>query len=92
MIVSLGTETDGIDGTLAYVEPVADDGSTWRLVYDPVDTYQTDGSLRKSSEVVETLVHEYAHILMLNHTQVDHTDPEVEYIECPIEETILDEG
>jgi len=91
-IVSLGTETDGIDGTLAYVEPVAADGTTWRLVYDPTDTYQIDGSLRPTADVVETLVHEYAHILMLNHTQVDHTDPSANYIECDANELIVDEG
>ena len=38
-IVEYGTDSDGPDGTVAYVEPVAPDGSTWLLAYDPVDSY-----------------------------------------------------
>ena len=91
-ITSIDIETDGIDGTLAFVEPIAADGSTWRLVYDQADTYNPDGSLKLTSDVLQTIVHEYAHVLMLNHTQVTHADPDASYIKCDFDQTIVDEG
>lgn len=86
-IVSIGSESDGVDGTLAYVEPVADDGSTWRMVYDPSDVHAPF-----SHDALTTIVHEYGHVLALHTNQVEHISADAEYIECNNDQRIIDEG
>ena len=60
--------TDGPDGTLAYVEQLADDPDRWLMAVDPADVKIVDNEL--SDDVVHTIVHEFAHILTLEDAQV----------------------
>ncbi len=55
--------TDGPDEVLAFVEPDPDDPSRWILSVDIVDAQNPD-------ELTYTLIHEFAHVLTLNETQV----------------------
>lgn len=91
-IVQYKQESDGYDGDLAYVEPADDSGSTWVLAYDPVDTFTSTGALNNPEERIATLVHEYVHVLLLNDTQVIHVRMDVDYIECTVGQTVIDEG
>ncbi len=72
-IVRIYEESDGVDGELASVEPINDDGSKWAMRYDAKDHYIADGAGYKNLDgTITTIVHEYAHIEALNETQVDH--------------------
>ncbi|MDJ0754932.1 MAG: hypothetical protein QNJ45_15525 [Ardenticatenaceae bacterium] len=62
-LTQFGVFTDGIDGTLAYVEPNPDNPETWLIVLDPADTADRD-------DFTYTLIHEYGHVLTLNDRQV----------------------
>lgn len=55
--------TDGTDEVLAAVEPDPDDPSRWILSVDIADAANED-------ELIYTLVHEFAHVLTLNESQV----------------------
>jgi hypothetical protein len=78
--------TDGPDGTLAYVEPLADDPDRWLMAVDPADVKVVDSQL--SDDVIHTIVHEFAHILTLEDAQVtpdlnmDGTQPSATAIAC----------
>jgi len=85
-------DSDGPDGTLAYVEPSSENGSTWKMAYDPTDSFNSDDTLKNPQELLTTLVHEYAHVLALNDSQVDFVSSEVEFVVCEENEVILDEG
>lgn len=74
--------TDGPDEVLAYVEPDPDDPSRWVLSIDIVDAQNAD-------ELIYTLVHEYAHILTLNETQVAFDN---EIFTEPDDETLYEEA
>ena len=91
-ISAIVSESDGFDGTLAYVEPTDDQGDSWTIAYDPEDTFTETGVFRDKEEFIATLIHEYAHILTLNSSQVDHASSDVEFIECYRGYTIVDEG
>lgn len=91
-IVQYQKNSDGTDGILAYVEPASADGTQWTLGYDPVDSFEDDGSLKNPRQLMATLIHEYMHIVSLNDTQVKHVSPDVEYIECETGQVILNEG
>lgn len=56
--------TDGPDNTLAAVDLTDVDSPYWKLEVDIAD-------LANRGELIFTLIHEYAHLLTLNHTQVD---------------------
>jgi hypothetical protein len=68
--------TDGVDETLAYVQPLEEDPEKWLLAIDIADV-DAAGSL-VNPEFVHTLVHEFAHILTLENDQVP---PDYEAIE-----------
>lgn len=55
--------TDGPDEVMAFVEPDPDDPSRWVLSVDIIDAQNPD-------ELTYTLIHEFAHVLTLNETQV----------------------
>jgi hypothetical protein len=73
--------SDGLGNTLAYVQAVSEsgevnetsiiDGSNWELVYDHEDCFTSDNLLNNPREFLSTFIHEYAHILTLNETQLD---------------------
>ncbi len=91
-IVDITAESDGEESTLAYVEPIDTKGAKWKMAYDPVDTYNAEKKYKNIDELLTTLVHEYAHVLTLNNSQVNYAGSDVEYIECEFTETILNEG
>ena len=91
-VVEIFPDSDGLDGTLAYVEPTNENGSNWKMAYDPADSFNSDGSLKNPQELLTTLVHEYAHVLALNDSQVNFVSPEVDVVRCEEGEVILDEG
>jgi hypothetical protein len=79
---------DGLDGDLAFVEPLPDAPDQWQLAVDIDDAYDLN-----SEEYVRTLVHEFAHLVTLRASQVppDTTRPrdveEGEFYEAsPVEE------
>ncbi len=61
--------TDGRDGTMAFVYPVTEAGKKFVLNLDIKDMIGEDGKYMKK-DMNETIVHEFAHILSLNHTQL----------------------
>ena len=61
-ITEISLETDGRDGVVAAVEPLTDDLSEWAMYVDPAD---------RDFELDHTLVHEFAHVMTLNETQLD---------------------
>ncbi len=61
---------DDLDGTAAYVAPLSDnDLSRWEMGYNLAYVWTSDRRLNKS-ETAYTAIHEYAHILTLDNTQV----------------------
>lgn len=60
--------TDGKDGTLAYVTQSENNGTKWIIGVDIEDAYK-DGKLY-TTDLRYSLVHEFAHVLTLNTTQV----------------------
>ncbi|MBI9013507.1 MAG: hypothetical protein JEZ08_14840 [Clostridiales bacterium] len=60
--------TDGRDNVLAYVNQENDELTKWRMVLDIKDALDSDGKYIK--EYNETIVHEFAHIMTLNATQM----------------------
>lgn len=62
---------DGGGELLGYVEPInGNDLSQWRFAL-AIDVAYVDGEFDKDGEYTYTLIHEYAHILTLNETQID---------------------
>lgn len=67
-------ESDGIGGTLASVEPTDETSlANWLLSIDPADAYASVSAekLRDTADFYQTLIHEYAHVMSLNDTQVE---------------------
>ena len=66
--------SDGLEGVMAYVEAHERDGnidfSSWSLGMDSVDAMDHMGVF-KSEELDKSLIHEFAHILSLNSSQMD---------------------
>jgi hypothetical protein len=58
------------EGTAAHVEPVTNTLDSWTLAID-INEFSLPGSNDEYKEFVATLVHELAHILSLNNTQID---------------------
>ncbi len=85
-------DSDGEDGVLAYVEPMDEKGDKWKMAYDPADSFSTDGKMKNQKELLTTIVHEYAHIAMLNSEQVTHVGTDDEYVVCEEDEVTIDEG
>ena len=88
-IVKVYNESDGPDETIAFVEPASNDGSEWNLGYDEVDVFDLDSKFLEKEILVATLVHEIAHVISLDNTQVRHT---FDLSSCLEVEIVLDEG
>ncbi len=80
-------ESDGFDGTLAFVEPINEDGSKWFLAYDKIDIYNEElTKYNNLKDTLTTMVHEYFHIESLNDTQVRHNKEDLQDGEMLLEE------
>ena len=62
--------TDGEEGSLASI--YLDDSYVWELYIDPADALR-NGTLFDPQDFTYTLVHEFAHLLTLNESQVDYS-------------------
>lgn len=62
MVQTFGFFTDGPSNTLAYVEPISQE--EWLILYDIQD-------VEHFGELVYTTLHEFAHILTLNSSQIE---------------------
>lgn len=63
MVAQFNVFTDGVDNTLAAVDVIQDDISSWKLEVDIAD-------LENKDAFIFTLIHEYAHLLTLDSSQV----------------------
>ncbi|MDO5400613.1 MAG: M28 family peptidase [Eubacteriales bacterium] len=74
-IVSFQLFTDGAGSILAYTAPVQEgdvtDNSRFVLAVDYYDVYDEQGNTRDLSRLTYTLLHEYAHVLLEDNTQID---------------------
>lgn len=70
LIVKFDLTTDGVDGGMAYVVNEDDGLREWTISIDPKDAFNEDGSFHK--ELDHTIIHEFAHILTLNHAQMEN--------------------
>jgi hypothetical protein len=73
MVAQYNTFTDGYSNTLAAVDQTKDDPSQWILEIDVAD-------LQDKDSLIFTMIHEYAHILTLNASQVT---PDQEIVDDP---------
>lgn len=74
MVVRFNIFTDGFENTLAAVDQTVEDPSQWMLEFDVADLEDKDALLF-------TVIHEYAHLLTLNATQVI---PDQEIVDDPL--------
>lgn len=66
--------TDGPSETLAGVAPMDKTNKYWDFAVDPADLPK--GDYKKEVDFLHTLIHEFGHIITLNHTQIDPSDLE----------------
>jgi len=66
--------TDGPSETLAGVAPLDKTNKYWDFAVDPEDLPK--GDFKKEVDFLHTLIHEFGHIITLNHTQIDPSDLE----------------
>ncbi|PIE47004.1 MAG: hypothetical protein CSA42_05395 [Gammaproteobacteria bacterium] len=64
-VVELHAFSDGVDGTLAFVEANDTDESRWTFAIDYEDAVDTE-----SDDFISTVIHEFAHILSLSPNQI----------------------
>lgn len=69
--------SDGEAGTMAAVFGSETDPSKWVLAVDIVDAFP-DGENMDTNGLISSLIHEYAHILTLNESQLNATETTVE--------------
>ena len=69
MIVAFDLSSDGFGGMAASVVNVDDEATQWIFNYDPADVIGDNGKYDQDL-IDETMVHEFGHILTLNHTQL----------------------
>ncbi|MCM1989078.1 hypothetical protein [Oceanirhabdus seepicola] len=69
-IIKFSIDTDGQKNVMAYVNEEDLNSETWRLTIDKIDAIKEDEQLN-NEELNNTIVHEFAHILTLNNTQVE---------------------
>lgn len=69
MIKIFVINTDGHGNTMAFVNQENDDLSTWRLVIDIKDALDENGEFNE--EFTGTVIHEFAHVLTLNSSEID---------------------
>jgi hypothetical protein len=74
MVAQYNTFTDGYSNTLAAVDQIKNDPSQWILEIDVAD-------LEDKDSLIFTMIHEYAHILTLNASQVT---PDQEIVDDPL--------
>lgn len=74
MVVRFNVFTDGFENTLAAVDQERDDPTKWMIEFDIADLEDKDALLF-------TVIHEYAHLLTLNATQVI---PDQEIVDDPL--------
>jgi len=84
-----GVFTDGEGEVMAWVEPDTDNPYKWKLYIDPEDAY-VNGQVN-TKEITLTLIHEFAHLLSLDSSQVPPSDIDAElysdkYFEIYLEE------
>ena len=79
-ITRYGIFIDGVDNTMAYVEPNQEDPLTWKIVMDAVDA-------ENKKEQQYTLIHEFGHVLTLNNQQVPF-DKEAYYDDYAFDEAL----
>lgn len=65
-VVEFQLNTDGGDGSLAFVELIDPESGKWLFAVDPVDY-----TGKRDQEVVHTLIHEFAHIYFLRAEEID---------------------
>ena len=71
--------TDGVDESLAGVNPVDQSNRQWVLAVDFLDvTAKSIKSISIEDDVAHTLIHELGHIITLNNSQVEETDVRVQ--------------
>lgn len=68
-IINFNINSDGKDGVLAYVYGVDEKGEKWSMFIDKKDAIKEDGKL-DNGELNNTIIHEFAHILTLNNSQM----------------------
>lgn len=73
MVVEFNVFTDGFENTLAAVGQLSDSPEDWMLEVDVAD-------LEDKDSLIFTLIHEYAHLLTLNASQVE---PDKELVDDP---------
>ena len=64
--------TDGKDETLAGVKSIDETNKTWAFALDPADLPK--GDFKEDADFLQTLIHEFGHILTLNDSQVEPSD------------------
>ncbi|MEA1975918.1 MAG: hypothetical protein U9N10_10395 [Bacillota bacterium] len=69
MIKIFVINTDGYGNIMAFVNQENDDLSTWRLVIDIKDALDENGEFNE--EFTGTVIHEFAHVLTLNSSEID---------------------
>ncbi|MFY7670855.1 hypothetical protein ACOSP6_07170 [Tenacibaculum sp. MEBiC06402] len=62
--------TDGEDEKTGALGALNDKNNEWQLVLDPIDVDFTSKDETRISQSIYTLVHEFGHLLTLNHTQI----------------------
>ncbi|MCM1991657.1 hypothetical protein [Oceanirhabdus seepicola] len=68
-IANFNINSDGKDGTLAYVYGVDEKGEKWAMAIDKKDAFKEDGKL-DNVDLNHSIIHEFAHILTLNNSQM----------------------
>jgi len=64
--------TDGPDNNMAHVSSIYGENKEWEMTMDIEDSLKADGSF--NAELNHTLVHEFAHVMSLNTTQIELSD------------------
>ncbi|WP_442266702.1 hypothetical protein ACSIGC_03120 [Tenacibaculum sp. ZS6-P6] len=62
--------TDGEDEKTGALGALNDKNTEWQLVIDPIDVDFTSKDKTRINQSIYTLVHEFGHLLTLNHTQI----------------------
>ncbi len=62
--------TDGEDEKTGALGTLNNENTDWQLVIDPIDVDFTSNNKTRINQSVYTLVHEFGHLLTLNHTQI----------------------
>ncbi len=62
--------TDGEDEKTGALGALNEKNNEWQLVLDPIDVDFTSQDNTRISQSIYTLVHEFGHLLTLNHTQI----------------------